>query len=104
MMGYKNNHSYAIEIEDVMRNLRMDDLVILYLLSEFETNQYLGLTFEDISQDVRIADNNLSRDKIYKTLDRLALIDAVGKFHSNKRYYYYIKKNGLIILKIIEQG
>lgn len=85
-----------------MRNLKMEDLIVLYLLFESETNQYFGLAFDDIAEDYRIDENNMSRAKIYRVLDRLNLIDAVGHYTTDKRFYYYIKNNGLAIIKYIE--
>lgn len=102
MMGYNDKFNYQVDIEDIMRNIKIEDLVVLYILIEAGTNQYFGLTLEDIYEDHRVTENDMSRSKIYRNIDRLTLIDAIGHFTKHKRHYYYVKKNGLAIIKYME--
>lgn len=101
-MGFNDKLNYKIDLDDIMRNVKMEDLVVLYILMESGTNQYYGLALEDIYEDHRITENEMSRSKIYRNIDRLTLIDAVGHFTKHKRHYYYIKKNGMAIIKYME--
>lgn len=103
-MVYNDEISYHIDIKDIMKNLRVEELVVLYILTETGTNQFFGLALEDILEDNRITENDITRTRVVQTLDKLKFVDAISHYLKNKRYYYYIKKNGMAIVKLVQHN
>lgn len=93
-MDTKNGVEYAIVLSTIMRKLKLEDVVILTILYDGKTDQYSGISSEDLLQDERLIAENIGRTSLNILMNKLEFIGAVGHYNKAKKKMYFIEETG----------